>query len=176
MKRNLKILCGILIFILLSFVACNKAPANEKKSEVGKNETEVVQENPKNNSSVNVEENNLKNETKDQAQTSTNQNVKVEEDETDLSSVDMEKEKFINYKDAGFTKEENDSFKESDDGKKLENFKINFRKDDFDFRQIVKDYEYKYKDKTYRGDLTILLTGGGEGDYFATYTGVLEEV
>lgn len=160
MKRNLKILCGILIFILLSFVACNKAPANEKKPEVGKNETEVVQENPKNNSSVNVEENNLKNETKDQAQTSTNQNVKVEEDETDLSSVDMEKEKFINYKDAGFTKEENDSFKESDDGKKLENFKINFRKDDFDFRQIVKDYEYKYKDKTYRGDLTILLTGG----------------
>lgn len=100
----------------------------------------------------------------------------MEEDETDLSSVDMEKEKFINYKDAGFTKEENDSFKESDDGKKLENFKINFRKDDFDFRQIVKDYEYKYKDKTYRGDLTILLTGGGEGDYFATYTGVLEEV
>lgn len=108
-------------------------------------------------------------------------NTSNSDEKLDLSKLgtDLEDD-FIDYADADFTKEGKISYVESDDGKSLKDFQIEFKKDQFTFKRLVKNYEYKFNDKTYKGDLEILYTGGAENSngknvYYALYQGTLSE-
>lgn len=147
-KSTVNTLCVILI-LLVGVVGCSKKP---------KNDNNVT--NNKEMSSTEITENNI----------SSNTN------ENGTQVVDEDIEDTVEYAKAGFSGERNASFDESEDGTKLENFKVELIKDSPEFKGSVTDYTYEYKDKKYKGDLKIDYTGGTEGNYYATYTGELNEV
>lgn len=166
-KFNRNIIFSIIVVLFVA-TACQNT-SNKSNNNTENNKSNIVNEEVNNENNKNTE--NVKNKETNDIKTTEDASISETELGEDENVVDA-----VEYSEGDFSGERNTTFEKSEDGKTLKNFKTTLLKEDFSFYKTVTNYEYEDNGKKYKGDISIVQTGGTEGSYYGIYEGVLEEM